>query len=661
MKKLRRDHIVTRFSAAAPPTFPGPQCRWAGSLSARFLPAFSGCCHSLDFVLQYICTFSSGTYFLWPDSQVSVKSKRFLVLRQNAFRIPRIAMAAESGVGSRVPRHLRPLQQSREPSALLTTQAPHYYTIPRRAASPPPAVELCPPHWRLPAKQSKRTKFKNLILKLSTGSATATEMAFAKSQPYAPRIKHPDDRITARGANPRTGIVSPSAGYRSPRTPESPGDALDLYENEPTPPTPTPEKRLAIPRAAQGREVSTGSMYRWRAGADGWISETVLVAASPRDTDATAGADMLAKKSRVASNGGHPGMLFTPATALYRNPLLDCKSARPVNFGPDKIARKTCDGSVLAPTPRQAGTGSASTSHVAHISGRRQFSSGSLTGSRQPDASQTGAPDKPSYEMPVLTSATFVPFLSPHTPQGRSAKIQRTMLNTVHKLDAYRASKPKEHRSVIQRKPVGGHGTATAQDNMPLHSCVGDKLQTTSGDPNLLPRVRLGHSDLAAVSLLRTARDLETEPRRCSFGCDQGADTGLCKQTRRASNLAATSSRPSLFQPSANGQRQASFANAGQQQEQSSPVDIARTLVLDIVKQFRSPDMNALAYLSAPGASPQQKLDATTELLYLLMLVAACMAAIAVILRVYAAVLLLAEALFFPITVSCRVLRWLSS
>ncbi|KAF2161876.1 hypothetical protein M409DRAFT_58657 [Zasmidium cellare ATCC 36951] len=72
------------------------------------------------------------------------------------------------------------------------------------------------------------------------------------------RMKDSDDYLTARGANPRTGLISPSVGTRTPCTPDSPGDALKLHTNDRNSPTPHPKTRPSLSRANEGRKISGG-------------------------------------------------------------------------------------------------------------------------------------------------------------------------------------------------------------------------------------------------------------------------------------------------------------------------------------------------------------------------------------------------------------------
>ncbi|KAJ9624989.1 hypothetical protein H2203_004940 [Taxawa tesnikishii (nom. ined.)] len=94
-------------------------------------------------------------------------------------------------------------------------------------------------------------------------------------------VRDTDDYITARGANPHTGLISPSIYSGTPRTPSTPGEALRLYSESPLDSLPgvlssknSPQKRYRIPLQAS----------RWCHNDKGWFMETLAVTASPHIT-----------------------------------------------------------------------------------------------------------------------------------------------------------------------------------------------------------------------------------------------------------------------------------------------------------------------------------------------------------------------------------------
>ena len=158
-----------------------------------------------------------------------------------------------SGQPNNMPAHLRIFYRPSVTYEQLQTQAPYSYTSPTK----PPPVELCPPHWRIRPKKRLRARVKATLLKSSASTPSQRAQALSPSRPVMMRMKDSDDYITARAANPRTGIISPSIGSsspRTPRTPDTPGDALRI------------QSRPKLSRANEGRKVSGGSLSKWRAG-----------------------------------------------------------------------------------------------------------------------------------------------------------------------------------------------------------------------------------------------------------------------------------------------------------------------------------------------------------------------------------------------------------
>jgi hypothetical protein len=95
-------------------------------------------------------------------------------------------------------------------------------------------------------------------------------------------IRGTDDYLTARAANPRTGLISPSIANLTPRTPLSPAEALSLYaDNHGYSPDPSPT--LSSPQQNQtDRQKPAGPRGRWRQDDKGWTMQTVTECGSPR-------------------------------------------------------------------------------------------------------------------------------------------------------------------------------------------------------------------------------------------------------------------------------------------------------------------------------------------------------------------------------------------
>ncbi|KAG9996623.1 hypothetical protein KCU78_g17361, partial [Aureobasidium melanogenum] len=102
-------------------------------------------------------------------------------------------------------------------------------------------------------------------------------------------VKGTDDYLTARAANPRTGLISPSVVTNlTPRTPISPAEALSLFGSDYEPPrTFSPKARMPEePRGAIQRPRPAGPRGRWRQDSTGWNMEPDTEAGSPKTTTA---------------------------------------------------------------------------------------------------------------------------------------------------------------------------------------------------------------------------------------------------------------------------------------------------------------------------------------------------------------------------------------
>lgn len=221
---------------------------------------------------------------------------------------------------SKIPDHLRlflPVHVSTNP------QRQYRHVSSTSTARTKSTVELCPPHWRLTPHRSFREALKDVLLKDWQGLHRQTTSlpnlrrrrtskletlkdilvkdwqgthrhaslpslsSRHSSAPVVMRMKDSDDYITARAANPRTGLISPSIGNTTPRlcTPATPGEALEistLSERGPSSPNADLRPRPPLRRANEGRKVSAETVLKWRADGCGWVTEPGGAIASPR-------------------------------------------------------------------------------------------------------------------------------------------------------------------------------------------------------------------------------------------------------------------------------------------------------------------------------------------------------------------------------------------
>ncbi|KAK3071231.1 hypothetical protein LTR53_008982, partial [Teratosphaeriaceae sp. CCFEE 6253] len=497
--------------------------------------------------------------------------------------------------------------RSSTPSLPVHTQAPYSYTIPEPAAATHRKPELCPPHWLLRGTRPLRAKLKDLVLRVPAAETTTTRRVSVPTRPPLMRMKDSDDYLTARAANPWTGLVSPSIGSSSPPcTPSTPGEALSSRTkaaSAPPPGSPTPSSaaraRPALSRANEGRKVSAGSVRKWRAQVTGWISETAV--ASPRQTDATAGAGLLVSRAQPCL----PEDRFVV-------PMPSAREPRPYAYpgctdaeirASDHYKRKTRKVSSEGYPGRSGGGshdvvfGAQKPTDLKVVKTRQAMASGATYGY---PAATAGA---------ELTAATFAPSASPHTPCKRHKDVEPPVLRTVRGQATVRdAHAQGEQGPAIRRKPV-------------------------------------------------------FPSRSCSLGCEQDAGSGAYQTKPPGSGTPVPPSAYQLFRPT---EADASFKRhltkpASLERDSTSELLVAAAAyVLRACKSVRLPDPAILAALRSANATPRQKVDAMRALLTLAAQVVTFLMVWSMIWRLGAAVVQVLELVLWPFLVPFRVLRWMA-
>ncbi|KAK0357442.1 hypothetical protein LTR91_016039 [Friedmanniomyces endolithicus] len=438
------------------------------------------------------------------------------------------------------------------------------------------------------------------------------------------RMKDSDDYITARAANPWTGVVSPSVGSPSPRTPEPPTGPSAYPQRKAEPPlSPTPASphaRPALSRANEGRKVSAGSIHRWRTGVDthGWVSEAAL--ASPRETNATAGASVVGRTSGLGDDRFVVQMPSAREPQPYVYPgcsAAEIKCLEHYKRNARKVSREECGGV-------RVGSGSA----LVEAAGVRKMADIRVA-KRQGHGSRGGHHEPAFAPGPELTAATFAPFASPHTPSTRTMSVEATVLKTVCRTAPHRdySPYPDFETGPIRRKPVGSppiSGSSLSQ---------------------LLPRVRLVHPELASLPHPPPA----PTSRTCSLGCEREPGTGECHDkpsrplphpARQLFNLTKPTSVLDNPDPTA------------------QILSAALTYAVQKFQNLRPPNTGALWALRAPDASPQQKIDGLHALLSLGAQVLAVLMVLSALWRLGVAVAQVVEVVFWPFVVPFRIVRW---
>ncbi|KAK5127806.1 hypothetical protein LTR85_004922 [Meristemomyces frigidus] len=589
-------------------------------------------------------------------------------------------MATPKETQSRVPPHLRQFLRSSVATAPLQTEAPYSYTLPSAQCLSP--VELNPPHWRLAKKKSLRSRLKDLVLKTPPDGLHEQTPKDVSSQhrPTMMRMKDSDDYITARAANPRTGLISPSIGSPSPRTPctpSTPGDALELPKRPAPSPTPDARSRPALSRANEGRQVSAGSLNRWRADAKGWVSETALSAASPRETAMTVGAGLSMATSQAMlkddqfvvhmPSAREPQPYIYPGRTAGEIEAFEHYKRKARRINGDGYGERRVSGSGNSKTLGGVRKRSASNAHAydraapstmtatvdPYCHNRAEVVLPAINVAKRPGRGYGITQELPSMAGAEVSASTFAPFSSPRTPASRPAA-EDTELKTVRVPGAFRELSP-EHlptTSSIPRKPVH------MAPNDAVHAYQTDSSPELVGasrltDLSQLPRVRLVHPELASLPQSHALRHLRDGARTCSLGCQREEDTGQCLESRKALCERAVKPHLSLF-----GTNQ-----GGSTWRNGEVVEILVGLVasaVDFSRHLHLPKVGLLEALRAPEATPQHKVDAMKALLALTGQGLALLMVVTVLWRLGAALMHVSEVLFWPLAVLVKILRWLA-
>ncbi|CAD0092644.1 unnamed protein product, partial [Aureobasidium mustum] len=149
-------------------------------------------------------------------------------------------------------------------------------------------------------------------------------------------VKGTDDYLTARAANPRTGLISPSVVTNlTPRTPMSPAEALSLFGNGYEPPrTSSPKVRMPEePRATIARPRPAGPRGRWRQDSTGWNMEPDTEVGSPKTTTTIPSA------TRPDFHANEDSFVIPMPTAKDPQPYRQADQDKAVQYYKDKAQR----------------------------------------------------------------------------------------------------------------------------------------------------------------------------------------------------------------------------------------------------------------------------------------------------------------------------------
>lgn len=561
-----------------------------------------------------------------------------------------MATDAPSKAPSKAPQHIRPVHRGPRNCSDLAGEAPYSYACTLPDSTSP--VELCPPHWRLRERQPLKAKLCAILLKdwqsLSFQPVAASPSCRGTlERPTMIRMKDSDDYITARGANPRTGLISPSVG--SPGTPESPAEALKLRK-EPASPTRDARNRPILRRASEGRKVSAGGATL-RDKDNARAVDGMGAVASPRVTAENVDAASMLDRDRFVVK-----MPSAQEPQPYAFPGCSAREIQAFAHYKDKARRASREGydQRILQAARQASGGWESVDQERIC----------LHGAHGPSGVTATAPnrditvlkcrarmqDKEDVDPETvheggaeLRVVNFASFSRARTPAIRSNTTTATSLNTL----APPAEGLEIHKP-IARKPV--------------------EWRTETKGLQSLPPVRLAPPCLAGLP--RTQHDkLEyrsvNESRKCSSGCLKDSTDCIWM----ASNA---STPPNERVPLFEGPEHTVKVSSSQHMDFPDPLYdrhwlsdvIIRTLVslFEVSKHIRLPSVSVpvLETLQSEHAPTEQKVEAMKRVVYATGQVLGLITAVVMLWSLGSGLVRLFEVLFWPLSVPLSIVRWIA-
>ncbi|RMY70814.1 hypothetical protein D0862_14690 [Hortaea werneckii] len=495
------------------------------------------------------------------------------------------------------------------------------------------------------------------------------------------RMKESDDYLTARAANPRTGLISPSIytpSPRTPRTPESPGEALKLSTSNDQSASKESIGRPVLTRANESRKIGAGALGKWTAPCERWIPGKTL--AATHQTSELVGGSVTTSQSqptlkddqfvchmpsaREPQSFNYPGRTPAEIEAFehYRQ-----KTRKVSAEGYDKRVVCNKSASILQKT---SGSGCShrpeSTTTNQHISADLQQPCQRILAAKRAMYTYENDQDLPSTPDTAVSAASFAPFASPRTPLSKDAGSDDTLLETIKLSRVARDVVPEQYThdvTPVQGEPLGSTprlgvcaksgGNCRRGYNM----CkVEDSKETTMlGIPDLrqLPKVRLVRPELASLPHKHRARQSGDGMRKCSFGCQQDDDTGQCLGVRRTSTGSIHVAQGPLFEGRHFGQ--------GPPREIECLLFALLGMAFNACTVFRMPDIRKLYALNSDKATAQQKVDALRAALLLSAQALACLFVVTVVWRLGTVVLQVLGVLLWPLIVPFKILRWIAT
>lgn len=278
-----------------------------------------------------------------------------------------------------------------------------------------------------------------------TANHSSERHSYIPTEPFTPApkrrmgIKDTGDYITARAANPRTGLISPSVLIaQTPRTPMTPGEALRLYSHASPQQSPTTVRpRLLAQQVMQKRHRFPAN--RWKQHDRGWFMETVAEIGSPKTTTANTSAARAEDRFVVP-------MPSAREPQPYQDPARTAAQAAALEHYKRKSQRlsQSCFGPGLNRRMQSVGAGPRKFAEASRKLRENRWK-------EKDESEERLAVTVTSTSFPSeLTAVTFAPFQTPRSVSvGSIDSVLTTMRDMPGSFDAQ--SSP----TCILRKPVG--------------------------------------------------------------------------------------------------------------------------------------------------------------------------------------------------------------
>ncbi|EME79139.1 uncharacterized protein MYCFIDRAFT_177791 [Pseudocercospora fijiensis CIRAD86] len=530
------------------------------------------------------------------------------------------------------------------------------------------------------------------------------------SRAHMKRMKDSDDYITVRGANPRTGLISPSVGTRTPYTPDSPGEALKRYSVEQHSPTPARTERPSLCRANEGRKISSGSV-RNRSGRETTPQQDHVPGAFPGNQSShlvgkcqpeVASSELRDDQfvvnmpsAREPQPFSYPGYTAEQIDALehYR------RKARRVSS--DGYDRRLFHGQSLCKVYTDCHECTCEDQHVtdARPLPDRQFIPYSddcyqdrtyedveppiLVVRKRPNPRTTRMTHHNADEAIRVSdnhdhNSKKSPLLPPRIPKTPPVNNRRGHHQYASTSTCVEASPPKhsatfENRETLQnfKSSMDSAPRSNPVANLHTGSLPGDQYYSDDDNNNKkncalpsrqppesslltrLPKVRLVKPEHAAIP--KSSRKSSGD-RQCSFGCRRDGNSGECGETRRRKVSDATVVRQSsvLFHGPTPGP-----SSKDRDKDIAEMILEYVTSALRYLGSLQVPRIDTLELLKDPDVSTREKAEALKTVLSLAGHALAVCTMLAMLWQLGAAVIHLLEVVFWPLAVPVRMLRWI--